>query len=600
MDIETYSKEEKVIPYLFVCSIDDTYYSFYQKNDNSIIANFLELIEKKTWKFGGRVEIFTHNINFDGFILIEYFLKKSIPYKWFMREMNLYYIDFTYMGRDMKIRCSYKILGLSVKSLGTYLDIKKTTFPYKFISKDTLTYDDEIPPLHFFESIDDYTTFTSNHKTFSTEKISTDYAFRDVEIVVKSLKSLLEISNKSILLKSYSFSSYSYKLFSKKYDEFKITKHISKTDSQILIEKAYFGGRTEIFGNTKDGLIHKYDFPGMYGSCMMEKFPYGEPVFEKTNTLFKQGFYTVSVESSMKIPILPLRLTKEKVVYPNGRFIGVYTRDELLLFEEHGGRIEKIHHALVYPKEDYVFKNYVEKYNEIKAKGGFYKIYGKGVINGLYGSFALRKDEIEYILIFDEEELNSVIKNGVKSIAKFEKFYVIGREKRLSLTKREGRNLAYAAFISAKAKIKLHKNMLFIDSYYSKIFPNSYKLIYSETDEIVISLPESRIGEKVLDVCWDKIYSGGVYIAPKFYFLEGELKPKIKGISKSDYSYDEIKSAFYSASQPILFKNQLQFVKKNFALNQIYQDKYLSVDHYQKRIYSKDKLTTTPLIVNQW
>jgi hypothetical protein len=117
-------------------------------------------------------------------------------------------------------------------------------------------------------------------------------------------------------------------------------------------------------------------------------------------------------------------------------------------------------------------------------------------------------------------------------------------------------------------------------------------LLYLETDSIDVCLPENRIGEKIMDVEWNKLYEDGVYISPKFYFLKGDERSRIKGIKFSKYSFEEIKDFFYSNQESLVFESQLQFYKKDFSLSQAYLDKTLRLSFYEKRIFTKNKLDT--------
>lgn len=602
MDIETFNDRGRVIPFLFIFKTENSAYNFYFDENKDIISLFLNQIEKEGSLLETRfIEVYTHNINFDGFVLIEYFLLKNIPFKWFIRDLNLYYLDFSYKGSEIRIRCSYKILGLSVKALGDLIQEPKRPYPYNFVSRDTVNYIGATPSPQFFESEDDYLKFLKMWGNYINLKdVTIQYAFYDVAIVYKSLVEVFKISSFRLFENSFSFSSYSYKLFSKKYDLNKITKSILKLEERNYIENAYFGGRTEIFGNTKTGLVHRFDFPGMYGSCMKEKYSFGKPFFSTPNNFKNSGFYVATVISNLKIPIIPIRTKNKKIIYPNGRFTACLSRDEFLLFLKEGGIVEKIHSALTFPSEGDVFKDFVEKFDDIKLKGGFYKLYGKQVINSLYGSFALRKEKMKYVILYNEKELEFLEKESkVKTFLKFDKMIIAGVEIKESLNPRESRNIAYAAFISSKARIKLHKNVYEIDRHYTERFKDLYKLLYLETDSIDVSLPKSCLGESIMDVTWQKIYEGGVYISPKFYFLKGEERSKIKGIRSSSYSYEEIVSYFYANKEDLIFKSQLQFSKKNFILSQLYIDKTLKLAHYDKRVFSKDKLSTTALFIKE-
>ncbi len=603
MDIETYENKSQVVPYLFILTDGKNYYNFYY-DGNDIVALFLNQIEKKCYEWNlKKIEVYTHNINFDGYVLIEYFLKKNIYYVWFLRELDLYYIEFKYKGTDIRIRCSYKLLGTSVEKLGTILEKKgnhlfKKIFPHKFISETTLNYIGYVSE-NFFENKEDYDNFNKKwSQPCDIKKIAIDYAQMDVKIVYEALITFFEISKVKELANSFSFSSYSYKIFSKYFDTKKINKIKLENNEKNYIENAYFGGRTEIFGNTKTGIIHRFDFPGMYASCMKEKFPIGKPRFDKPKDFDKQGFYTVSVFSDLKYPILPLRSTDNRILYPNGNFTARLTRDEFILFLEKGGKIEKIHSALIYENEDYVFEEFVNNFEKIKIKGDFYKLYSKKIINSLYGSFALKKEKIKYVLLQNEHELFFLMEEKrLKNFVQHGNMIIAGIESKTHDT-RENRNLAYAAFIAAKARNKLHKNIYILDDHYTKKYKEKYKLLYLETDSIDVSLPENCEGENIGDVTWQKTYCGGVYISPKFYLLK-DNKPKIKGIMHSTHNYQEIYNSFYNNKDDMLFEKQLQFSKRNFILSQKYVNKNLKLISYEKRIFSDDKLTTKSLIINE-
>lgn len=603
MDIETYEERHKVVPYLMVLKYGDISYPIY-KEDNDIILLFLnKIVEmKEKEKNLKKIKVYTHNINFDGFILIEYFLSNNLCFEWFLRDLNLYSLSFFWKKMKIDIFCSFKLLGTSVKKLGLLLNKKKGVFPHRFVSKEFLNYKGKIPSVNFFESETDYFLFKESNPTdFDLKETAIKYAIIDVEIVYESLKNVLAISDQKIFKKSLSFSSYSYKLFCKNYDFIQITKKNINISERSYVEKAYFGGRTEIFGNTRDGLIHRFDFPGMYGSCMKELFPCGSPQFEIPRCFSKPGFYTATVYSNLEIPILPVRTKKGKILYPNGRFTTTLTKDEFEFFQEKGGQVNKIHSALTFPKEDYVFRQFVEDFEKIKSRGGFYKLYGKLVINGLYGSFALKKDKIRYYLLENEKSLDDlVLKNEVKKLLKFDNYFVVGLEQNqsLGLDEREDRNLSYAAFISAKARIKLHKNLYAVNTHYSEKYKDRYKLLYLETDSIDVALPKDCLGEKIMDVEWQKKYSSGVYVSPKFYSLKEDGKSRIKGVSSSSYSHEEILKFFYEDKEELLFNAQLQFSKKLFFLSQNYVDKVLKMSSYDKRIFSKNKLDTTALVLN--
>jgi hypothetical protein len=77
------------------------------------------------------------------------------------------------------------------------------------------------------------------------------------------------------ILDSLSISSLSLKAFAKNFNHKKVPLKTNKNLDSVMRE-AYYGGRCEIFGNTTEKIYH-YDFPGMYGLCMKEKYPISHP-----------------------------------------------------------------------------------------------------------------------------------------------------------------------------------------------------------------------------------------------------------------------------------------------------------------------------------
>jgi hypothetical protein len=96
-----------------------------------------------------------------------------------------------------------------------------------------------------------------------------------------------------------------------------------------LIRPAYYGGTCEVYGNPEEGdfIVH-YDFTGMYGQCMLEKFPYGKHTIKEANfNIDEPGFYCIDFYSdkNTNIPILPHhRIKNNKLMFTNGLMTGTH------------------------------------------------------------------------------------------------------------------------------------------------------------------------------------------------------------------------------------------------------------------------------------
>ncbi len=594
---------DKPTPYCIVFNIDSCFFSLYYKEEKNIIVEFLNTIIKNSEK---NITFFSHNINFDGYIILDSLIKFKIKFEWYIRDLNLYWIKVYYAELVIEIRCSYKLIPLSVESLGKMLGQSKKIFPHKFSSISNLLYAGPVPDQKYFNSAEEYNSFLKENSLFDFKTKSLEYCKNDVEIVNIVLKNILNICSqysKSFFWRSYSFSSLSYKIFSKKYDTFGVTKKKLQVQTYDYIVDSYFGGNTQVFGNPKEGMItHAFDYSGMYGQSMLEKFPYDEGSFKIENLDWsKPGFHTIKVKSDMLYPILPIK-HKGKLFFPNGIFTGRWNHVEIIRFVEVGGVVLEHYSSYQYSTEDYVFKDFVTEFTEIRKKGIYYKIFGKSIVNGGYGSFALNEEDYLTTIVFNKEEFE-IIKEitDVISYKNYGECYIL-KIKKNSLSKKiydkEGkwntnlkeRNIAYASMIAAKARVRLHKALI-------NVVNDGGELYYTDTDSIFAGYSTNRLGQSVGDVKWSEVYEDAVFISPKFYCLKGS-KPKIKGISHTKMGFEEIKAKFYSNEEFIEFNDQLRFKKNEYSIFQDYTKKTLKINYYDKRSFSPDKKTTTPVTIN--
>jgi hypothetical protein len=116
--------------------------SFYYENTLNVVINSLNYIVRH---FKKDVEIFVHNLNFDGFIIIDSITKNNINFEIFSDKTNIYWIKINYCCYKILFRCSKKIISLSVKSLGLIESISKSFFPYDFVCQETLNYIGPVP-----------------------------------------------------------------------------------------------------------------------------------------------------------------------------------------------------------------------------------------------------------------------------------------------------------------------------------------------------------------------------------------------------------------------------------------------------------------------
>ena len=605
MDIETYNDiDGKITPYCICLLIDNKKIVIWD-----VVDPIIELLEKISENCSLNTTVFAHNINFDGLIVIDELKTKSIFFDVFIRNHNLYWIKIKYLNSEIVIRCSYKIIAMSVKKMGDMLNFKKLSFPYKFVNKDNLSYIGEIPEKKYFNDDSDYYNFIESNSYFNLKEVSIKYCIRDVEIVQKVLLELFSIishySSLKVINNTYSFSSISYKIYVKKYDRWGVNYFKNNLFTHNYIKNAYYGGQVNVFGNPNGKIVHHFDYSGMYGQCMMQKFPIGVSKFSINDLDYnKIGFHIVRVKVDDYLPFLPYK--SDKLLFPNGEFVGCFWYEEIInAVNNKKCTVLKHYSSLLYDQEDYIFNDYIKIFTEIRDRGGYYKIFGKNMINGLYGSFALNDDDGIYHICFNESEFNSYIKLvDIFGWKKIGNFYIIN----INLTKKsknvldkknswdleyKKRNLAYAAIISSKARIKLNNAL-------QTVLNDGGELYYTDTDSIFAGYDDNRLGKKIGDITWSDVYKDAVFISNKFYFLK-DFNLKLKGINHSSYSFDDIKSRFYNNENMLTFKNQQYYERKNLELFYKVMNKNVSINAYDKRVFSKDKKSTFPVkIIQTW
>lgn len=517
------------------------------------------------------------------------------------------------MDNFFEFKCSYKLFPFSLREYNSLIDNKYDikTFPHKFSIKENFNYVGSIPDKVYFENDEIYKDYIKNKNIdlyiFNYKKELIKYCINDVMLTLDMINNFLSIIGKeyrNFLYSSYSLSSFSYKIFFKKFNNCMIKPNLSKEDYSY-IKASYYGGRCEVFGNPYENeLVHYYDFSGMYGQCMLQKFPlcdfkyYSMP---EINFYNKIGFHCIEYTSNMDIPVLPVR--SNKLTFPNGNNIGTYWYEEIKKFVDKGGVIKKIYNSCVYDEDDYIFKDFVEYFNEIRTKGGLYKKLGKNIINSLYGGFALREEDFFIHITFSEIEAESIRFNF--DVIEQDKigycfFTKIKKDKKSNkiFNKNENkwsnfktiRNITYSSIISSKARIKLYNA-------FEEVQKDGGRILYCDTDSIFASYKNNRINKEIGEIKWLNIYNDAFFVSPKFYgYVENEKKYiKIKGVDLSyidENFYESAKKMFYSNDKKIKFNNQIVFYNKKFEINIENIDKEVSINEYDKRIFDSTKKTT--------
>lgn len=576
-----------------VCGKDTTFY-MENYNSNIILNSILYILNN----YDNEI-IYIHNINFDGILILNYISNAELDVELLIRDMNIYKIIIKKNNKKVDFRCSYKLLPESLKNIAKTFRIgEKSSFPYLFSSYENLKYIGETPEKIFFNSEEDY-QFFKKKDFFDFKKESIKYCKNDVNITSIFVQKIKEIINEfDIDIKNcYSAPSLSLKIFIKKFNNNRLSFNIKENIDKI-IRKSYHGGRCEVYGNPTNGeYIHYYDFSGMYGQCMLEKFPYGDIKIIKNSTDVNDiGFHFIEYESNMEYPILPHKSKiNEKLLFTNGFNVGLFWYEEIMLFEKHGGVIKKIFFSVIAEKYDNVFSDFVNYFENIKKKNEIYKKFGKLVINSLYGRLGMKNISNEFVLIKKENFGEYDKSNRIKSFKEINNLLLLELE---SINKiKTKNNIILASCITSKARIKLYKAQM-------DVINNGGRLLYSDTDSIFASYKKNVRDEIHGVVDWSKekkVIEDAVFISSKTYGIKTNegVEIKIKGFDISHTLYDDIKEKFYGG---IDIENKEKTITKNTMILKLDEkNKKVSLNNYDKRKFFDNKKKTKPLkIINEF
>lgn len=187
------------------------------------------------------------------------------------------------------------------------------------------------------------------------------------------------------------------------------------------IRKGYYGGRTELFRTFGEKLQY-FDINSSYVAAMREEMPVGDRMI--TNELdwdmakTHGGFVecVVEIPSSCELPPLPYRAKKTgKLIFPTGRFSGVWTTKELALLSHPAvnGKILSVKKVVWFRLKE-VFTGMVDTLWALRSKclqgcktqgcKGCNPDYDEGLSalakllgNSLYGKWAMRHERTSIV-----------------------------------------------------------------------------------------------------------------------------------------------------------------------------------------------------------
>lgn len=403
--------------------------------------------------------------------------------------------------------------------------------------KNPNEYDEFESEGYYFENVDPY------------EPELNEYLHNDCVSLYEIVTKLLEMSRLPLseFLKCPTTASLAMKVYQYKhpedYEKATSTNYLGKWGNFLegCVRDGYYGGRTEVFQPLLFNGFH-YDVNSLYPYVMkVNKLPWGQARYhegDKARNIFKYwynykqgaGFLKVDIHipETLHIPPLPAKRLK-KLMFPVGRLTGTWTFEEIELALEVGCKIEKIYHCVYFEKTDFIFKDFVSYFEEIKNNSdGALKTFAKLMQNSLYGKFGMKR--IRETLL-PKSAIKKCIEKGYKYNDYINPLY--GGEEFIqahipSFAKYIQPHIA--AYVTSLARILLYRGLMKQHEI--------GEVAYCDTDSIACSQPfpdemihNKEYGKWKLESELDE----GIFIQPKTYYEKdknGEETKKFKGVPK--------------------------------------------------------------------
>jgi len=515
-EIETYFTEDD-LPYIP---------EFLDRSDHMLLG-FLERLAVVADRTKIRTVYFHNFSRFDGILLLKYYASHGDKYsvKALIRNNRLY--EFRVIRGDkvvLRFRDSLTLLPASLNKLAKALCPElgtKGSIPHDDITVETLR------PL---------------------KKQLLPYMKQDIRLlggILVKAQSIYWSQFKVDIVDCLTLSALAMKIFRTSfYDVTNWPIHIPNRNEDKFIRRGYYGGHSDSYIPHGDNLYH-YDVNSLYPFIMKSfRMPGGKPVWhgnledQDLSNLF--GFIEAYVVCPPTIsrPFLPYRDPKTKtLIFPTGKFVGVYYSEELKYAKELGYDILPLQGYMFEEKEtpmgNFVVDMYSQRLEAKKTGDEAMSFVYKTLMNSLYGRFGINPestttevcDRERYDILTQKENL--IFGNKLS-----EQYYIVSYHKntvdaddsewdppRISAVQ-------LAAAITACARIHMYKYISRDDCFYTDTDSAILGSPLPEEETSSIELGKLKLEHKVRK---------GIFLAPKSYYEigeDGKIILKHKGAAK--------------------------------------------------------------------
>ena len=340
------------------------------------------------------LKVYFHNLSFDGSFIIYHLMTTGWKYVDEIKSPtkhptftaiidnfnSIYELTLSRGERIIKINCSYKLTGLSIKELGKLVGL------------------DKLNETHDYEELKNYKSI----EEVSKEELS--YITNDVEIMRQAIIKCYQLG-----IRGMTKSSACYKLW--KHIEWPKIKNEVITDYpeniEHIINASYRGGITMVNKKYQGKVLYdmrNYDVNSLYPSVMYRKMPIGEPMLGQTDNDIPKNYelrlYHICIVSAKIIkPYIPFIPTSKSFVWKDSyeypeelTFLELSLwKEEFELFNLYYDADYKILDIVAWKSKEKLFDEYLETFKKIKEEApnpSPERTFAKGCMNSLYGKFA--------------------------------------------------------------------------------------------------------------------------------------------------------------------------------------------------------------------
>jgi hypothetical protein len=352
-----------------------------------------------------------------------------------------------------------------------------------------------------------------------------------------------------------------------------------------FVRRGYFGGRTEVFkpifdssydiknnpeNFTKEALkilkkqkgkkLNYYDVNSLYPTVMKAfKYPNKSKGWTYRYCPKTMGFWECEVEVPKDMFFPPLGVKHEidgteKLVFPTGKFKGVWSTYEIEYAKTLGIKVLKTFRGITFEDGGYMFKDFIDTLYNMrleakKKKDGVNDLLTKLMMNSCYGRFGLNVNREG--LCLDDGSAGLLIHSELINPNTGETVRLMKED---VVLEHAFTNVAIAAYVTAYARILMHK--IYLDAGPEHTF-------YTDTDSI-FTTKEFKTGDKLGELKLEYTTKSAVFLLPKTYINEGvEGEDFLKKVTMKGFDKKKIKHFTIQD-----FRNQLRGEIDSLMVNQ--------------------------------